>query len=67
MADSTSGSETGMPRWVKVQGVVLLLLVLVVIAMPAGLLSPALLGFEGGGHGGHGGAEGHAPPAGGQR
>ena len=41
----------GMPRWVKVQGVLVVLLVLVVAGMAAGVVDPGLVGLGGGGHG----------------
>jgi hypothetical protein len=48
------------PRWVKVQGIFVLGLVLLVVGMSTGLIH-----LEGGGHGPVGGATGvHTPPAG---
>lgn len=46
-AESESGREPTTPNWVKIQGIILLVLVLLVLAM----LVPALFGVEGGGHG----------------
>lgn len=46
-AESESDRGPTMPNWVKVQGIILLVLVLLVLAM----LAPALFGLEGGGHG----------------
>ena len=61
------GDDTGTPRWVKVQGIFVVLLLLVVIGMATGLvnrLSP--FGLEGGGHGAASDRAGaHAPPEGG--
>jgi len=57
------GDDTGTPRWVKVQGIFVVLLLLVAIGMATGLvnrLSP--FGLEGGGHGPAGDRVGdHAP------
>jgi hypothetical protein len=49
--ETGNGPIVGTPRWVKVQGALVLLLILVVVAMSTGLT------------GGHGHAEG-APPGG---
>lgn len=46
-----SGGDTGTPRWVKIQGVFVVLLLLIVVGMSSGLINPALFGLEGGGHG----------------
>lgn len=46
-----SGGKTGTPRWVKIQGVFVALLLLAVVGMSSGLINPGLLGLEGGGHG----------------
>jgi hypothetical protein len=46
--------NSGMPRWVKVQGVFVILLVVVVVGMFAGVFNIGLLP-GGGGHGMHGG------------
>lgn len=48
----------GMPRWAKLQGIFVAVLLLLIIAMSTGLL-----GMGGGGHGEAKGA--HMPPAGG--
>lgn len=46
-----SAGQTGTPLWVKIQGVFVALLLLIVVGMSSGLISPGLIGLEGGGHG----------------
>jgi hypothetical protein len=52
-AANTNGGS-GTPRWVIVQGALVTLFVLVVVAMSTGLLNTGLLGLTGG----------HTPPGG---
>ena len=53
MVDHRSRAD-GVPRWVKVQGVFLILLIVVVIGMSTGTIDTSLLGLQG-----------HMPPGGG--